>query len=306
MHAAQPALTSFGVIARTNGFCWLRTAGQGENGSRDIECRLCISMIFLRSVNIKAQNNNGRFPFSLPIFSHFESIQFRSPVTFFVGENGSGKSTLIEALALGMNTVAVGSENLASDDSLQHIRFFSSHLRYVKNRQPRRGFFFRAEDFFGFVKRMKTDVKAFQELESEFHSQFTGYGQLLATGMAKHQHSALRSRYGDDPDAFSHGEGFLNLLTSRLAPEGLYLLDEPETPLSPQKQLSLLSLMKQMVSESCQFIIATHSPILMAFPDAQILFFDEADIKEVAYDDVEHVSLTRSFLNDPNNFLRRL
>ena len=263
-------------------------------------------MIFLRSVNLKTKDNDGRFPLNLPVFSNFNSVQFTSPVTFFVGENGSGKSTLIEAIAFGMNAVAVGSENLETDDSLKHIRYFSSHLRYVKNKRPKRGFFFRAEDFFGFIKRVKTEVKEFKELESEYQNRFSGYGKLLATGMAKNQHSALRSRYGDDPDAFSHGEGFLNLFKSRLVPEGLYILDEPETPLSPQKQLSLLSFMKQMVSESCQFIIATHSPILMAFPSAQILLFDEAEIKEIAYDDVEHVSLTRSFLNDSENFLRRL
>ncbi len=263
-------------------------------------------MIFLRSINKKPRDIDGQFPFTLPIFQNFDSIHFKSPVVFFVGENGSGKSTLIEAIAYGMNAVAVGSENLETDNSLQHIRTFSSHLRFVKNRRPRRGFFFRAEDFFGFIKRVKTEVKEFKELESEYKGRFTGYGKLLATGMANNQHSALRSRYGDDPDAFSHGESFLNLFKSRLVPEGLYILDEPETPLSPQKQLSFLSLMKQMVTKSCQFIIATHSPILMAYPDAQILSFDGVMLKEMAYDDVEHVSLTRSFLNNPDNYLRRL
>lgn len=263
-------------------------------------------MIFLRSVNKKPKDIDKQFPFTLPIFQNFDSIHFKSPVVFFVGENGSGKSTLIEAIAYGMNAVAVGSENLETDDSLHHIRSFSSHLRYIKNRRPKRGFFFRAEDFFGFIKKVKTEVKEFKELESEYEDRLTGYGKLLATGMANNQHSALRSRYGDDPDAFSHGESFLNLFRSRLVPEGLYFLDEPETPLSPQKQLSLLSLMKQMVTKSCQFIVATHSPILMAYPNAQILTFDGTAIKEIAYDDVEHVSLTRSFLHNPENYLRRL
>ena len=263
-------------------------------------------MIFLRAIDKKQKNHDGQFPFTLPIFQNLDSVRFTSPVVFFVGENGSGKSTLIEAIAYGMKAVAVGSESLETDSSLQHIRAFSSSLRFVKNKKPRRGFFFRAEDFFGFIKRIKTEVREYTELESEFDGRFTGYGKLLATGMARNQHSALRSRYGDDPDASSHGESFLNLFTSRLVPEGLYILDEPETPLSPQKQLSFLSLLKQMVAQSCQFIIATHSPILMAFPEAQILSFDGAMIQEVAYDDVEHVSLTRSFLNNPENYLRRL
>ncbi len=186
-------------------------------------------MIFLSSINKKTKDTEGQFPFTLPIFKNFDSIHFKSPVVFFVGENGSGKSTLIEAIAYGMNVVAVGSENLETDDSLKHIRSFSSHLRYVKNRRHRRGFFFRAEDFFGFIKRIKTEVAEYKDLESEFEDRFTCYGKLLATGMAKNQHSALRSRYGEDPDAFSHGESFLNLFKSRLVPEGLYILDELES-----------------------------------------------------------------------------
>jgi predicted ATPase len=263
-------------------------------------------MIFLRSINLKQKNIDEGFPFTLPIFRNFKSVQFESPVVFFVGENGSGKSTLIEAIAYGMNAIAVGSENLETDDSLEHIRSFSSYLRFIKNRSPKKGFFFRSEDFFGFIKRIKREVREFKELESEYEGRFTGYAKLLATGMAKNQHGALRSRYGDDPDAFSHGESFLNLFKSRLVPEGLYILDEPETPLSPQKQLSFLSLLKQMVTKSCQFIIATHSPILMAYPDAQILSFDGPDIKKLTYEEVEHVSLTKSFLNNPDNYLRRL
>ncbi len=263
-------------------------------------------MIFLRSIHYKDKEIENRFPFTIPIFRDFQPLQFKSPVVFFVGENGSGKSTLIEAIAYGMNAVAVGSENLETDPSLVHIRSFSSYLRFVKNRRPKRGFFFRAEDFFGFIKRVKREVGEYKNLESEFEGRFTGYGKLLATGMAHQQHSALRSRYGEDPDAFSHGESFLNLFESRLVPEGIYILDEPETPLSPQKQLSMLSLIKRMVAKSCQFIIATHSPILMAFPDAVIYSFDGAKIKEIAYDEVEHVSLTRSFLNNPDNYLRRL
>jgi predicted ATPase len=263
-------------------------------------------MIFLRSIVLKQKIEECSFPFTLPVFKDFEMIEFKSPVTFFVGENGSGKSTLIEAIAYGMNAIAVGSEDLNTDISLQHIRVFSSYLRFVKNRRPKRGFFFRAEDFFGFIKRIKTEVTEFKALESEFEDRFTGYGKLLATGMAKNQHSALRSRYGEDADAFSHGEAFLNIFKSRLVPEGLYILDEPETPLSPQKQLSLLSLIKKMVEKSCQFIIASHSPILMAYPDAQILSFDGQRIKSVAYDDVEHVALTKSFLNNPDNYIRQL
>jgi predicted ATPase len=176
----------------------------------------------------------------------------------------------------------------------------------VKNRKPKRGFFFRAEDFFGFIEKIKKEIREYKAMQADFEEKLSGYGKLLAAGMANGQHSALRSRYGDDPDAFSHGESFLNLFSSRLVPEGLYILDEPETPLSPQKQLTLLSLMKQMTEESCQFIIATHSPIIMAFPEAQIVSFDGSAITPIEYDDVDHVALTKSFLSNPENFLRRL
>jgi len=263
-------------------------------------------MIFLRSINFKNNINSTEFPFNLKIFNDFQPIHFKSQVTFFVGENGTGKSTLIEAIAYGMNAIAVGSEDLNTDESLRHVRSFSSHMRFIKNQKPKRGFFFRSEDFFGFIKKVKAEVAEYKEMESEFEDRYTGYGKLLATGMARNQHSALRNRYGEDPDASSHGESFLNLFKSRLVPGGLYILDEPETPLSPQRQLSLLSIIKKMAAKSCQFIIATHSPIVMAYPDAQIMSFDNHKISEVEYDDVEHVSLTRSFLNNPDNYLRRL
>ena len=148
-------------------------------------------MIFLRSLNLKKKNDKKDFPFTLPIFKNFDSIQFNSPVVFFVGENGTGKSTLTEAIAYGMRTIAVGSESLETDNSLNHIRSFSSHLRFVKNRPPKRGLFFRAEDYFGFIKKIKLEMIEIKQLESEYEDELQGYGKLLATGMAKGQHSAL-------------------------------------------------------------------------------------------------------------------
>ncbi len=265
-------------------------------------------MIFLRAIETKDASikRDDSFPFNIPIVSNFKNIKFDSPVCIFVGENGSGKSTIIEALAIGMNAISVGSDQLDSDPSLDNVRKLASHFRFIRNRRPKRGFFFRAEDFFGFIKRVKSEVQDLRDLESEYEEKFSGYARMLAAGVAKGQHRALRNRYGEDADGYSHGESFLQLFESRLVPEGLYLLDEPEAPLSPQRQLALLSLIKKMVEKSCQFIIATHSPILMAYPDAQILSFESDSISPIAYDDVEHVSLTRSFLNNPENYLRRL
>ncbi len=169
-----------------------------------------------------------------------------------------------------------------------------------------RGFFFRSEDFFGFTKKVIHDQHEMSKLEQQFSEELTGYGRMLATGMARGQRKALEQSYGEDPDAKSHGESFMEFFKERMVPGGIYLMDEPETPLSPLRILSLISMMKEMVEQGCQFIIATHSPMLMAFPDSRILNFDSCPVAEVDYDDVEHVTLTRSFLKDPQAFLRRL
>jgi len=118
--------------------------------------------------------------------------------------------------------------------------------------------------------------------------------------------AALERRYGVDLDANSHGESFLKLFRSRFVPGGLYLLDEPEAPLSPQSQLGLIAMLKDMVKEDSQFIIATHSPVLLAFPNATIYSFDQQPAGRVEHAHPEHVRLTRDFLNDPEAFLRHL
>jgi predicted ATPase len=123
-------------------------------------------------------------------------------------------------------------------------------------------------------------------------------------GVARSQRLELEERYGQDPDARSHGELFLGLLASRMVPGGLYLLDEPEAPLSPRGVLQLIALLKDRVAVDCQFIVATHSPMLMAFPEATIYVFDGGTVKATPYSEVEHVQLTKSFLDNPQRFLR--
>ena len=120
------------------------------------------------------------------------------------------------------------------------------------------------------------------------------------------QLAEMQRRYGDGLDARSHGESFLTLFQSRFVADGLYLLDEPEAALSPMRQLTFIAALKQMVQENSQFIIATHSPILLAFPDAQILQFANGAIRKVQYNQLEHVQLTKDFLNNPDSFLRHL
>ncbi|KAA3606384.1 MAG: ATP-binding cassette domain-containing protein [Calditrichaeota bacterium] len=262
-------------------------------------------MIFLREITL-GKTSKKSFPFNLPTIQNLDSLTFGSEVTFLVGENGSGKSTLIEAIALGAKLVGVGSENLEDDESLFPSKKLSKELKFIFSQRPLRGLFFRAEDCFGFTKRIKSEMRELEAFEKDFSEKLSGYGKELAVGTVRGQRVALEQKYGKNPHAKSHGETFLDLFQKRVVSKGLYLLDEPETPLSPLRQLALLSLLKEMISKGCQFIIATHSPILMAFPKARIYCFGENEIRESSYEKVEHVSLTKAFLENPESFLSKL
>ena len=233
----------------------------------------------------------------------------RGAVTFFVGENGSGKSTLLEAIAAAARLPAVGSEDLDADDTLDAQRALAGALQLVWGRRTSRGFFLRAEDFFGFAKRlsaMRSELLArLAEIEVEYADR-SDYAKGLAAGPVRTSLGEMERRYGVDLDANSHGQAFLRLFQSRFVPGGLYLLDEPEAPLSPQSQLGLMAMMSGMLADDAQFIIATHSPILLAFPGATIYSFDRTPVEEVAYDELEHVVLTREFLSAPERYLRLL
>jgi predicted ATPase len=264
-------------------------------------------MIYLSKITRKPGLRLGAgFPFNLALVKKLRSLSFDAPVTFFIGENGSGKSTVLESLAAAMKLPTLGSQDIARDESLAAARRLAGVWRLAQVKKPRAGFFFRAEDYFGYMRRLGGEMRELRRGEEEFEGKFKGYAKTLAVGSLCGQRGALESRYGPDPDARSHGEGFWHLLQARLRPGGLYLMDEPETPLSPLRQLALLSLLQAMAAKDCQFIIATHSPILMALPGASLLNFNTVPPEEIAYDDAEQVSLTRAFLRDPGAFLRKL
>jgi predicted ATPase len=266
--------------------------------------------IFLKEVVLRKPlvSQTGRFPFTIPAIQGLESLEFSTPVTIFVGENGTGKSTLIEAIACAANLVVVGSEDIGRDKTLAHVRPLAECLKLSWQKRSRRGFFLRAEDFFGYARRMahaRQDLEQeLRRVDEEYHDkpEAIGYARMPFQGELQ----AIRQRYGEGLDQASHGEAFLNLFQTRFVPDGLYLLDEPEAPLSPVRQLALISMLKKMMEQNAQFIIATHSPILMAYPDACILSFDSGKIHPVAYSELEHVILTRDFLNDPQAYLRHL
>ncbi len=268
-------------------------------------------MNHLRTIRLNAipEAHVEQYPFSIPAIQKLREMELSAPVTFLVGENGSGKSTFLEALALSIGAYTVGSADIDRDQTLNPVRELANALRLVWRIKTRQGFFLRAEDFFGYVKRInQMEAELLAEIR-QVDLEYVGRSET-AKGLAKLPYmselQALRKQYGRSLDSFSHGESFLELFQSRFQPDGLYLIDEPEAPLSPMRQLTLLSMIKQMVAQNCQFIIATHSPILMAFPDAQIFSFDYAPVQTVTYEELEHVTVTRSFLNDPEQYLRYL
>ena len=252
---------------------------------------------------------DDRFPFNVPAIRSLTQLDLSAPVTFFVGENGSGKSTMLEGIAAAAALPTVGASEIADDETLAAQRRLAASFKLVWEARTHRGFFLRAEDFFGFARRLaQLRAEMNQRLKDidEEYKNASAWARGLAASPAHGSLAEMTKRYGVDLDARSHGEGFLKLFEARLVPNAVYLLDEPEAALSPQNQLVLLALFKEMVAQECQFIVATHSPMLLAYTGARILNFDTDPITEVQWEDLEHVSLTRAFLENPRRFLDRL
>ena len=268
-------------------------------------------MPHLRTVALDANVANApdRFPFTVPIIRELGTLSFNATVTFLVGENGSGKSTLLEGLALAAKLPTVGSESANRDKTLEAQRRLGRALKLTWNKKTHRGFFLRAEDFFGFTKaiaKIRADMlEDLARIEVEYKDR-PSPARGLASMPAMTTLHELERRYGVDLDENSHGQSFLKLFRSRFVPGGLYLLDEPEAPLSPQSQLALLAMIGDMVRQDAQFVIATHSPILLGFPNATIYSCDRVPIESVPFEELDHVVITREFLNAPGRFLRLL
>jgi predicted ATPase len=249
------------------------------------------------------------FPFSIPAVKTLSELEFSTPVTFFVGENGSGKSTVLEAIAAAAGSITAGSDGVEQDSTLASVRRLAGALKLSWTKRTRKGFFLRAEDYFGYVKRMAKIREGLEQDLGEIDTEFEGkseYARSLARMPLLKELYAMKEQYGKDLDSYSHGESFYTFFRARFVPDGLYLLDEPEAPLSPLRQLGFLTMLKEMVAHNAQFIIATHSPILLAYPGATIYSFDVLPVSAVAYDSLEHVRITRDFLNNPGAFLQHL
>ena len=239
-------------------------------------------MSFLRSAALLRDSvpSFDEYPFALPAVRTLTSLELDPRVTIFVGENGTGKSTLLEAIA-----IAAG---LNPEGGSRHLRFsarasesaLADHLRLTRGvKRPRTDFFLRAESLFNVAT-------AIEELPDRERA-LAPYG-----GTSLHEQS--------------HGESFLAVVLNRFGGDGLYFLDEPEAALSLQSTFGLLRRMHDLVREGSQFLLATHSPVLMAYPGARILWFDEDGTTEVAFEDVDHVRLMSTFMADPVRFTERL
>lgn len=265
-------------------------------------------LIGLRLAEPPASSRDA-FPFAIPAIRGLREMSFPGPVTFLAGENGSGKSTLLEAIALAVRLPTIGSREAGMDKSLTDQRKLARGLTAVWDRKMHRGFFLRAEDFFGFIGRLDADVAEMEARLEEIEREYEGRSELakrLAMGPVAATLGSIQGRYGENLDANSHGETFLHVFRERIVPGGLYLIDEPEAALSPQSQLAFVSMMAEAVREGGQFVIATHSPVLMAVPGATIYTFDEAPLREVSYDGLESIQLIKSFLQAPERFMRHL
>lgn len=227
--------------------------------------------------------DHERYPFNLPAVRALSVLPFHPRVTFLVGENGSGKSTLIEAIAVasGLNAEG-GSVNFTFATRATHSPL-GECIRLAKALgRPRDSYFLRAESFYN----VATEIERLDQGPGG-PPIIDGYG-----GRSLHEQS--------------HGESFFSLFKHRFRDHGLYLLDEPEAALSPTRALEFLVLMHDSVRRGCQFVIATHSPIIMAYPDARIHLLDRQGIRDVAYTDTDHYRVTRRFLTDPERALETI
>ena len=258
-------------------------------------------MPYLASFHLNP-NRERPYPYDVPAIRHARNIELDTPVTFIIGENGTGKSTLLETLAceLGLPHLDGGGYYKRSYDAARKLTTF---LELEWHLEKRRGFFFRAEDFGDYLKGI--DLENAKSHLNDLKGEVPDAIIDRMKESESFQLREMRKSFGQDLDTFSHGEAYLHIMNQRINKAGIYLLDEPEAALSPAKQLSLIYFINEHLhSHRSQFIIATHSPMLMAYPGAQIFEITGEGMQKTPLEDTDHYSVTRSFLNNPEMYLR--
>ena len=261
-------------------------------------------MSFIRSFSINT-NKQQPFPFNIPAVRFAKNIAL-DKINIFIGDNGSGKSTLLETIAYSINLPLIGGF-IKDVKDFEAARILKPYLQLDWKRDTQVGFFFRAEDFSAFVDSVE---KERIKLKSQLHDLYGHVSDAVIEQMIESQNNALmkmRKKYGKDMLGFSHGEAYLEILQTRIKSKGVYLLDEPEAALSPLKQLALIVFILEMMKHNnAQFIIATHSPILMGIPGALLYEIREAEMEQVEFRNTEHYRITKTFLENPEAYLRHL
>ena len=262
-------------------------------------------MIYLNSLNIDT-NKLAPFPYNVPAIRHAKNIHFSSQVTFLIGDNGCGKSTLLEVIAFKLRLASMDGADYKGKayDTSREL----SHLLELKLSMDRpTGFFFRAEDFGNFSNSaLRQDLilnRFYLSLEGEVPDHIISQMKDNANSKLKH----IRNDYGQELTTFSHGEAYLHILRQKVNGPGIYLLDEPEAALSPSRQLALIyHILEISKTYEAQFIVSTHSTMLMAIPNATIYEINEESMLLTTFEETEHYQITKNFLNDPIVFLNHL
>lgn len=260
-------------------------------------------MPFIRSFYFNEFPDRTLFPFNLGFLTSADNFVFSEKITVVIGDNGCGKSTLLESLAYSIGLPTIATNDIRNDETLGGGQLLNQFLRIRWTKPTRNGLFFRAEDLQRLVTRLDFIKKELDEAIDELENDLSEEALKLPKAMLLEEKSAIESRYGSDLNAFSHGEAFLKVFENRLNQPGVYILDEPEASLSPTRQLALMQLIVDRAeNRGFQFIIATHSPLVMGLPGATILQISEGQILPVELEETEHFRITKQFLNDRSVF----